>query len=176
MKTRSEIEEYLKSIGVELQSKMVDRETTEYGREVIQTERILPITGEKIVEDNIKRDKIKVLNEEAKNALLDLINQSITNGDMETAKIALEVLQEESGFYKGHRSAAIDKSIPLDKRLEFDQFCQPRNESKQFTGPMAAFMASAQKVASNRRTETVSRTTAEIKDATLERDNTNREH
>lgn len=176
MKTRSEVEEYLKSLGIEIKSKLEDRESTEYGSEVVQTERYMPIAGEKVVEDNLKRDQIKVLNDDAQKALLDLISQSITSGDMETAKTALEVLQEESGFYKGHRNAAIDKSIPLDKRLEFDQFCQSRNESKQFTGSMAAFMASAQNVASNRRTETVNETTAQIKDATIERDNSDREH
>lgn len=176
MNTRNEVEAYLKSLGIEMKSEIVDRESTEYGSEVIRTERYMPITGEKIIEDNLKRDQMKVLNDDAQKALLDLISQSITSGDMETAKIALEVLQEESGFYKGHRNAAIDKNIPLDKRLEFEQYCQPRNESKQFTGPMAAFMAAAQNVASERRTETVNRTTSEIKDATIERDNSDREH
>lgn len=176
MNTRNEVEAYLKSIGIEIKSELVDRESTEYGSEVIQTERYMPITGEKIVEDNLKRDQIRVLNADAQKALLDLISKSITNGDMETAKTAIEVLQEESGFYKGHRAAAIDKNIPLDKRIEFEQYCKPRNENKQFIGPMAAFMSSAQNVASERRVGTVNTITSEIKEATIERENSDREH
>ena len=176
MNTRSEIEEYFKSLGIEIKSNLEGRESTEYGSEVVQTERYMPITGEKVVEDNLKRDQIKVLNKDAQNALLDLISQSITNGDMETAKTALEVLQDESGFYKGHRSAAIGNNIPLDKRIAFEQYCQSQNQNKQFTGPMASFMASAHNVAANRRTETVNNITGEIKSATLERENSDREH
>jgi len=176
MNTRSEVEEYLKNLGIEIKSNLQDRESTEYGNEVVQTERYMPITGEKVVEDNLKRDQIKVLNEDAQNALLNLISQSITNGDMETAKTALEVLQDESGFYKGHRSAAIGNNIPLDKRIAFEQYCQSQNQNKQFTGPMSAFMASAHNVAANRRTETVNNITGEIKSATLERENSDREH
>ena len=97
MRTRKEVEEYLKDLGVEIKSTLENRESTEYGKDVINTERYMPITGEKIIEDNVKHDQIKVLNKEATNALLDLITQSIISGDMETAKTALEVLQEESG-------------------------------------------------------------------------------
>ena len=176
MNTRSEIEEYLKSMGVEIQSKLEDRESTEYGSEVVQTGRILSVTGEKVFEDNVNRYQIRILNDNAKKALLDLINQSITNGDMETANIALEVLQEESSFYKGHRNAALSNKLPLDKRIEFDQYCEAKNEKRQFAEPMAAFKASAQNIANNRRTETINRTTAEIKDATIQRGNIDREH
>ena len=95
MKTRKEVEEYLRDLEIEIKSYMEDRSSTEYGAETIQTERIMPITGEKVIEDNLKHDKIKVLNNDAKNALLDLISQSMTSGDMETAKTALEVLQEQ---------------------------------------------------------------------------------
>lgn len=165
MKTRNEVEEYLKKLGIEIQSQFEDRESTEYGEEVVQTERYMPTTGEKVIEDNLKHDKIKVLNEDAKKALLDLVSQSITNGDMETAEIALEVLQEESGYYKGHRNAAIDNAIPLDKRIEFEQYCQTKNPEKQFTGPMAAFRASAHNIATNRREGNISGITAEIRSA-----------
>ena len=142
---------------------MENRESTEYGAEVIQTERIMPITGEKIIEDNVRHEQIKVLNQEATNALLDLITQSITKGDMETAKTALEVLQEESGFYKGNENAAISSTIPLDKRIEFDEYCKKGTQSKEFTGPMAAFMASAQNIAESRRTGEVNEITDGIK-------------
>lgn len=170
MKARKEIEEYLQNLGIEIQSHMEERNSTEYGSEVFQTERFMPITGERIVEDNLKRDKIKVLNEDAKNALLDLISQSITNGDMETAKISLEVLQDESGFYKGHRDAAIRSDIPLDKRIAFDKYCQSKIENKQFAGSMATFMASARNVSITRKSEQVNGTIAEIKSATLEKE------
>ncbi len=163
MKTRKEVEEYLRDLEIEIKSYMEDRSSTEYGAETIQTERIMPITGEKVIEDNLKHDKIKVLNNDAKNALLDLISQSMTSGDMETAKTALEVLQEESGFYKGHRNAAIRNDIPLDKRIEFDKYCQTLNSEKEFTGPIAAFMASAHNIATTRRTGNINRITTEIK-------------
>lgn len=179
MKTRSEIEEYLKGLGVEIQSRYewVDTGRDEYGEEAVYTERYMPITGEKVVEYNGGRS-IKVINDEAKDALLDLINKSITSGDMETAKTALDVLQSESAFYNDYRSEAIDKSIPADKRKEFKEYCEEHKPQppKMFDGPLAAFQAAAYEIASNRRTETVNETTSEIKDATIERDNSDREH
>ena len=66
MKTRKEVEEYLRDLEIEIKSYMEDRSSTEYGAETIQTERIMPITGEKVIEDNLKHDKIKVLNNDAK--------------------------------------------------------------------------------------------------------------
>ena len=172
MKTRNEIEAYLKDLGVEIKSTLENRESTEYGKDVINTERYMPITGEKIIEDNIKHHQIKVLNKEATNALLNLITQSITSGDMETAKTALEVLQEESGFYKGHENAAISNSIPLDKRIQFEEYCQQKNNSKkEFTGSLAAFMASAQNIAESRRTGDVNKITNEINKEVNEKEN-----
>ncbi len=118
----------------------------------------MPITGEKIKEDNlVNRATKKVLNKDAENALLALISKSITSGDMETAKISLEVLQEESSFYKENRNVALGRNIPLDKVIELDKYCEEQN--KQFTGPTAAFMASANKIASTRRMGQINNTT-----------------
>lgn len=142
MRTRAEIEEYLKGKGVEIQSSVEEVATTEYGADVVYTERYLPITGEKIVESNEKKHNEKKLNDDAKNALLDLIKQAVTNGDMETAKTALGVLQEESSFYKGNKTAALGASIPLDKRMEFWEYYDKQNPpKKEYTGPGAAFIA-----------------------------------
>jgi len=177
MKTRSEIEEYLKNLGIEIKSEYEVRESKygEYGEEAVVTERYMPITGEKVVTSN-GYETIKVLNDEAKDALVDLINQSITSGDMETAKTALDVLKSESTFYRSN--SAIDNSIPADKRREFKEYCEENKlkPPREFTGGLAAFQAAAYEVASNRRTETVNETTAEIKDATIERENSDREH
>ncbi len=171
MRTRNEIEEYLANLGIKIQSEAEEQISTEYGAEVINSERINSITGEKIKEDNLQRRQIKVLNKEAENALLDLISQSITSGDMETAKVALDVLQDTSTFYKGHPNVAIKNNIPLGKRVEFDMYCKSINESKEFSGGLAGFMASAHNVATTRRTEQVNNITGEIKSATIEKEN-----
>lgn len=171
MKTRNEIEEYLLNLGIKIQSETEQQISTEYGDEVIQSERFNSITGEKITEDNLKSRQIQVLNKEAETALLDLISQSITSGDMETAKVALDVLQDTSTFYKGHQNAAIKNNIPLDKRIEFDMYCKSKTESKEVSGSLAGFMGSAHKVAITRRTEQVNNMTSEIKSATLEKEN-----
>lgn len=171
MKTRSEIEEYLSNLGIKIQSEMEQQISTEYGEEVIRTERINSITGEKIIEDNLKYSQIQVLNKEAENALLDLISQSITSGDMETAKVALDVLQDTSTFYKGHQNAAIKNNIPLDKRIQFGMYCETKAESKEFSGNLAGIMASAHNIATTRRTEQVNNMISEIKSAALEKEN-----
>lgn len=90
---------------------------------------------------------------------------------METAKVALEVLQDASTFYKGHPNAAIKNNIPLDKRIEFDMYCESKKENKEFSGGLAAFMASAHNIATTRRTEQVNNITGEIKSATIEKEN-----
>lgn len=171
MKTRNEIEEYLSNLGIKIQSETEQQISTEYGEEVTKNERINSITGEKISEDNLKSRQIKVLNKEAENALLDLISQSITSGDMETAKIALDVLQDTSTFYKGHKNAAIKNNIPLDKRIQFDMYCKSKTESKEFSGDLAGIMASAHNIAATRRTEQVNNMTAEIKSVALGKEN-----
>lgn len=142
MKTRTDIEEYLKLQGVEIQSSVEEVATTEYGADVVHTLRYMPITGKKIVESNEKTHRTKVINEDAKKALLNLISESITNGDMETAKVALEVLQDSSSFYKNHKNAAFRPSIPLDKRMEFEEYYNKQNPpKKEYTGALAGFMA-----------------------------------
>lgn len=112
-------------------------------------------------------------NDEAKDALVDLISDSITNGDMETARTALEVLQEESTYYHNNQNAAFKTSIPLDKRSEFTKYCQEADEkTKTYDGPLAAFMASAKNVAVTRKEEDIKEIVAQIKEATLEKENT----
>ena len=171
MKTRSEIEEYLLNLGIKIQSETEQQISTEYGEEVIKNERINSITGEKTSEENLKIRQIQVLNKDAENALLDLISQSITNGDMETAKTALDVLQDTSTFYKGHQNAAIKNNIPLDKRIQFDMYCKTKEKSKEFSGNLAGIMASTHNIATTRRTEQVNNMTSEIKSAALEKEN-----
>ena len=142
MRTRAEIEEYLKGKGVEIQSSDKEFKTTDYGEDVVYTARYMPFTGEKIVESNEKIRRTKEINEDAKKALLDLISESVTNGDMETAKVALEVLQDSSSYYKSNKNAAFRPSIPLDKRMEFEEYYNKQNPpKKEYTGPGAAFMA-----------------------------------
>lgn len=171
MNTREDIEQYLENLGIKIQSKKEEIVVTEHGEEELYYESVMPITGEKIKEDNIvNRATKKVLNKDAENALLELIGKSITSGDMETAKISLEVLQEESSFYKGHRNAALERNIPLDKVMEFDKYYEEQN--KQFTGHMAAFMASANKIASTRRMGQINNTISEIRESIIkEREN-----
>lgn len=171
MKTRSEIEEYLSNLGIKIQSEIEQQLSTEYGEEVIRTEHINSITGKKIIEDNLKSNQIQVLNKEAENALLDLISQSITNGDMETAKVALDVLQDTSTFYKVNQNAALKNNIPFDKRIQFGMYCKAKTESKEFSGGLAGIMASAHNIATTRRTEQVNNMTSEIKSVALEKEN-----
>lgn len=143
MKTRKEIENYLEGLGIEIKPL----------KEYVNLNRFENQSNQKkhnylysrVTGDDKNYYIIKILNKDAEKAILDLISKSITNDDMETAITAIQVLQEESYFYKNCANAAIRDDIPGDKKIAFFLYCQEHNiDDNNYAGPMAAYRSSKQ--------------------------------
>ena len=136
MKTRKEIEEYLEGLGIEIRPVRVKMSTNNYVKKPNQEEKYTQRVIFSNVPDDMNYYIMSILNKEAENALLDLISKSITNDDMETAVTAIQVLQEESYFYKQCKNAAIRSDITFRKRMAFDSYCQEHNIEDEYAGIM----------------------------------------
>lgn len=117
MKTREEIEKYLNDLGIEIKSYVRNIPYNENG---ILTFYGLKNNGNK--DPQKKYFTLKTINEEAETALINLINKSIVEGDMETAVAAIDVLEQKSDRYKINRNSAV-KGVPLNKKIEFFRYC-----------------------------------------------------
>ena len=122
MKSKEEIEEYL---GFKLESN-VERHIVTYGEDYIgDTERYMPIAGEKIIDDKREYEYVKVISEESKNALQKLLKDSMENGDIETAATCHSILMEESDFYRNHPNAI--GGLDLEQIIELRKYEQEQN-------------------------------------------------
>lgn len=137
MKTRKEIEEYLEGLGIKIKPFIEKIALTGARMNFKQTLSMKE-------KENCRYYTFKIINKDAENALLDLISKSIINDDMETAITAIQVLQEESLFYKEHRDSAIRKDVPLEKKIAFDLYCNEHGIEYNYTGPISAYINSPQ--------------------------------
>ncbi len=143
MKTRKEIEDYLEGLGIKIKPFIEYANINRFENQSNQKKHNFLCSI--VTDDDKNYHIIKILNKDAEKAILNLISKSITNDDMETAITAIQVLQEESYFYKNCGNAAIRDDIPSDKKTAFFLYCQEHNiEDNDYGGSMSAYRSSIQ--------------------------------